>query len=146
MQVQLTLYTAGEIVADYIFDGTDSTQYSWFEKPRLTLTMKGPKLEQGTRMIFSAMNVWEGGDTFSWDDNLWPSLVLAMTATFKEWYCVVGIPVFGSASVEGKKTLAEAQSVFPKINSPVSVFYTLFLISFLRTWAWFICQKTRANQ
>ena len=47
MQVQLTLYTAGEIVADYIFDGKGSTQYSWFDKRRLTLTIKGPKLIQG---------------------------------------------------------------------------------------------------
>ena len=40
----MTLYKAGEIVADYYFAGEDTTPYNWFIELRLSLVSKGPDL------------------------------------------------------------------------------------------------------
>ena len=42
----MTLYKSGDIVADYFFDGKDTTPYNWFQESKLTLVTKGPDLTQ----------------------------------------------------------------------------------------------------
>ena len=46
LQIQLTLKSGGEIVADYFFAGEDTTPYTWFTESGLSLVSKGPNLFQ----------------------------------------------------------------------------------------------------